>query len=89
MQQSATEARIHSQFESLGFVGKYDQSPTKLVNIEIRGSGFSAKSSDFLPPKWSKNAGLKLIVIVVVKFDGQIFLFAFVTIGDWINTPAS
>jgi hypothetical protein len=25
-------ARIHSQFESLGFVGKYDQSPTKLVN---------------------------------------------------------
>jgi hypothetical protein len=27
------------------------------VNIEIRGSGFSAKSSDFLPPKWSKNAG--------------------------------
>jgi hypothetical protein len=38
-------ARIHSQFESLGFVGKYDQSPTKLVNIEIRGSGFSAKSS--------------------------------------------
>jgi hypothetical protein len=27
-----TSARIHSQFESLGFVGKYDQSPTKLVN---------------------------------------------------------
>jgi hypothetical protein len=27
------------------------------MNIEIRGSGFSAKSSDFLPPKWSKNAG--------------------------------
>jgi hypothetical protein len=24
--------RIHSQFESLGFVGKYDQSSTKLVN---------------------------------------------------------
>jgi hypothetical protein len=27
--------------------------------MEIRGSGFSAKSSDFLPPKWSKNAGFK------------------------------
>jgi hypothetical protein len=25
-------ARIHSQFESLGFVGKYDQSPTNIVN---------------------------------------------------------
>jgi hypothetical protein len=48
-------ARIHSQFESLGFVGKYQH--RELVNIEIRGSGFSAKSSDFLPPKWSKNAG--------------------------------
>jgi hypothetical protein len=24
-------ARIHSQFESLGFVGKYDQSPTNIV----------------------------------------------------------
>jgi hypothetical protein len=31
----------------------------ELVNIEIRGSGFSAKSSDFLPPKWSKNAGFE------------------------------
>jgi hypothetical protein len=30
------------------------------VNIEIRGSGFSAKSSDFLPPKWSKNAGYEV-----------------------------
>jgi hypothetical protein len=39
--------------------GKYDQSPTKLVNIEIRGSGFSAKSSNFLPPKWSTNAGYR------------------------------
>jgi hypothetical protein len=27
------------------------------MNMEIRGSGFSPKSSDFLPPKWSKNAG--------------------------------
>jgi hypothetical protein len=27
------------------------------VNIEIRGSGFSAKSSDFLPPKRTMNAG--------------------------------
>jgi hypothetical protein len=26
------KARIHSQFESLGFVGKYDQSPTNIVN---------------------------------------------------------
>jgi hypothetical protein len=28
-----TIARIHSQFESLGFVGKYDQSPTNIVNL--------------------------------------------------------
>jgi hypothetical protein len=34
------------------------------VNIEIRGSGFSAKSSDFLPPKWSKNAGLGVYGII-------------------------
>jgi hypothetical protein len=54
-----SKARIHSQFESLGFVGKYEQSPTNIVNMEIRGSGFSAKSSDFLPPKWSKIAGSK------------------------------
>jgi hypothetical protein len=25
-------ARIHRQFESLGFIGKYDQSPTNIVN---------------------------------------------------------
>jgi hypothetical protein len=55
--QSNPIASIHSKFEDLGFVGKYDQSPTKLVNIEIWGSGFSAKSPDFLPPKWSTNAG--------------------------------
>jgi hypothetical protein len=54
-------ARIHSQFESLGFVRKYDQSPIKLVNIEIRGSGFSVKSSDFLPPKPTMNSGLSLV----------------------------
>jgi hypothetical protein len=62
------QARIHSQFESLGFVGKYDQSPTKLVNSEIRGSGFSAKSSDFLPPKWSKNVGFRSILMTKVMF---------------------
>jgi hypothetical protein len=57
---SSTVARIHSQFESLGFVGKYGQNPTKLVNIEIRGSGFSAKSSDFLrnPRIFSLQKGL-------------------------------
>jgi hypothetical protein len=47
------------------------------VNIEIRGSGFSAKSSDFLPPKWSKNAGFKelsaeLYIDVVVVQDFSI-----------------
>jgi hypothetical protein len=28
------------------------------MNIEIRGSGFSAKSSDFLPPKRTMNSAL-------------------------------
>jgi hypothetical protein len=36
-------ARIHSQFESLGFVGKYDQSPTNIVNswtLKYEGADF-------------------------------------------------
>jgi hypothetical protein len=48
-------ARIHSQFESLGFVGKYDQSPTKLVNkhwntgerILCEILGFSPSKKDY------------------------------------------
>jgi hypothetical protein len=30
--QQDSVACIHSQFESLGFVGKYDQSPTNIMN---------------------------------------------------------
>jgi hypothetical protein len=41
---SLTIARIHSQFESLGFVGKYDQSPTNIVNSRTLKYG----GADFL-----------------------------------------
>jgi hypothetical protein len=41
--ESVQIARIHSQFESLGFVGKYDQSPTNIVNswtLKYEGADF-------------------------------------------------
>jgi hypothetical protein len=43
---------------------------------EIRGSGFSAKSSDFLPPKRTMNAGLGHHIKHTVSLKIKIYIFS-------------